>query len=77
MIPIEGSPVDLLTMPRGCSFCPRCPNAMKVCLEREADTIETEPGHRVSCWMVVKEMVEKGEAALVPEEEAKEIDNRG
>ncbi len=77
LIPIEGSPVDLLNMPRGCSFCPRCPNAMKVCLEREADTIETEPGHRVSCWMVVKEMVEKGEAALVPEEEAKEIDNRG
>ena len=38
--------------------------------------IETEPGHRVSCWMVVKRWLKK-EAALVPEEEAKEIDNRG
>jgi oligopeptide transport system ATP-binding protein len=30
--PIGGNPVDLLNMPAGCPFAPRCDNAMKICL---------------------------------------------
>ena len=30
--PISGTPIDLLNMPKGCPFAPRCDNAMKICL---------------------------------------------
>ena len=32
LIPISGSPVDLLNLPKGCAFASRCDRAMKICL---------------------------------------------
>ena len=32
LIPIEGTPVDLLNPPKGCPFAPRCEECMKICL---------------------------------------------
>ena len=32
LVPIEGTPVDLLNPPAGCPFAPRCKSCMKVCL---------------------------------------------
>ena len=29
LIPIPGTPINLLNMPKGCAFCPRCEEAMK------------------------------------------------
>ncbi|MCK5736581.1 MAG: ABC transporter ATP-binding protein, partial [Spirochaetaceae bacterium] len=34
LVPIEGSPPDLMHPPQGCPFSPRCPHVMKVCLEK-------------------------------------------
>ena len=34
--PITGTPIDLLNMPKGCPFAPRCDNAMKICLTQRA-----------------------------------------
>ena len=34
--PITGTPIDLLNMPKGCPFAPRCDNAMKICLTERA-----------------------------------------
>jgi oligopeptide transport system ATP-binding protein len=68
LIPIGGSPVDLLNMPKGCAFCPRCEKALKVCLERRMDDLEVAPGHYTSCWMALKEMIDKEN--LQPKEEA-------
>ena len=34
LVPIPGSPVDLMNPPKGCPFAPRCPYAMKVCVNR-------------------------------------------
>ena len=31
LIPIPGTPINLLNMPKGCAFCPRCEEAMKIC----------------------------------------------
>ena len=53
--PIPGSPVDLTALPKGCPFVPRCPEAMRVCLEQKCDWQEPEPGHRASCWVNVRE----------------------
>ena len=35
LVPIPGTPINLLNMPKGCAFCPRCENAMKICLEEK------------------------------------------
>ncbi len=52
--PISGVPVDLLNMPKGCPFAPRCDNAMKICLRKKAENIYINEQHTTSCWMYVK-----------------------
>lgn len=48
---IPGSVPDLLNLPRGCSFHPRCPQAMEIC-RREAPALKSlRAGRRVSCWL--------------------------
>ena len=54
LIPIPGTPINLLNMPKGCAFCPRCENAMKICLEEKAPEMYLEGSHYSSCWMSVK-----------------------
>ena len=59
LIPIEGTPVDLLDPPAGCPFGPRCEHCMKVCLHSAPPTLELgEDGHTAACWLYVKEMKE-------------------
>ena len=53
--PIAGTPVDLLVMPEGCAFSPRCKNAMKICLTEKPETMDFGDGHCASCWMNVLE----------------------
>lgn len=48
---IPGSPPDLLNLPKGCRFWPRCPNAMEKCKEAEPRLLETEPQHLVRCFL--------------------------
>jgi oligopeptide transport system ATP-binding protein len=65
MIPIEGTPVDLLDPPRGCSFGPRCEHCMKICLNNEPPLVETGTnGHRSACWLHVMQALQgKGAGA--------------
>ena len=59
LIPIEGTPVDLLDPPAGCAFGPRCEKCMKICLDHAPPTLTLEEeGHTASCWLYVKEMKE-------------------
>ncbi|AEV67559.1 ABC transporter ATP-binding protein [Acetivibrio clariflavus] len=51
LIPIQGNPIDLLNLPKGCAFAPRCENCMKVCLNHMPKEYSIEDGHRVSCWL--------------------------
>ena len=37
--PITGTPIDLLNMPKGCPFAPRCDNAMKICITDKAEKV--------------------------------------
>ncbi len=63
LIPIAGSPINLLNMPKGCAFCPRCENAMKICLEAVPEEIQMPDGHYASCWLNVKRMMEEQEGS--------------
>ena len=59
LIPIEGTPIDLLRMPSGCPFAPRCEKAMKICLEGRAPEVWVGKDHLAGCWMNYKEGMEK------------------
>ena len=75
--PITGTPIDLLNMPAGCPFAPRCDAAMKICLHERAVPMDITADHRATCWMNVKQMVEDGSAELVmklPKEQGEEGD---
>lgn len=60
LVPISGTPVDLLNLPAGCFFAPRCKNAMKVCLTKYPEMLTLTDTHCSACWMNVKEAAEDG-----------------
>ncbi|MDK6028111.1 ABC transporter ATP-binding protein [Ignisphaera sp. 4213-co] len=51
---IPGSPPDLINLPPGCSFHPRCPFAMDVCRREEPPMIEVDKNRFVKCWLYMK-----------------------
>ncbi len=59
--PITGTPIDLLNMPAGCPFAPRCDAAMKVCIKECAENVEVNENHRTACWMYIKNVLEATE----------------
>ena len=58
--PITGTPIDLLNMPAGCPFAPRCESAMKVCLTQRPERMFINDDHMATCWMNIKRGVEDG-----------------
>ena len=72
--PITGTPIDLLNMPKGCPFAPRCDAAMKICLSMQAPRITVNEFHQSACWNCIREKLEDG--TLDPEtlpEEVREV----
>ncbi len=61
--PISGTPIDLLNMPAGCPFAPRCDAAMKICLKHNCERMEINENHAAACWANVKNAMEGGEEA--------------
>lgn len=59
LIPISGSPVDLLNLPKGCAFASRCDRAMKICLEQPPEEVRVNDSHIAACWNNVKRMMEE------------------
>ena len=57
--PITGTPIDLLNMPKGCPFAPRCDDAMHICINQTCDYVQINEHHSSACWMNVKEMMEE------------------
>ena len=55
LIPIEGSPVDMLNPPAGCPFASRCEKCMKICLKQMPDKTMLSETHFSACWLLQKE----------------------
>ncbi|MEF9940664.1 MAG: ABC transporter ATP-binding protein [Clostridium sp.] len=59
LVPIEGSPVDMLNPPAGCPFAPRCNLCMKICLREMPPYIDLSEDHYSACWLLQKAEFEK------------------
>lgn len=59
LVPIEGTPIDLLNPPSGCNFGPRCKHCMKICLREKPPFVEVGEGHVSACWMHFMKQKEK------------------
>ena len=60
LVPIEGTPVDLLNPPAGCPFAPRCKNCMKICLRENPPKTDFSETHYAHCFMNQKAEMEGG-----------------
>ena len=65
--PITGTPIDLLNMPKGCPFAPRCDAAMKICICERCERMKINDDHYAACWMNVKEGIANG--TIQPEDQ--------
>ncbi len=78
LIPIEGTPVDLLNPPKGCHFGPRCRHCMKICLTKQPPYADLGDGHVSACWLhfIGKDGLKKmqAEAEKIAQERIKEQD---
>ena len=50
LVPIEGQPPDLASLPPGCAFAARCKDATDRCRSERPPLVETAPGHFSACW---------------------------
>ena len=49
---IPGTVPNLINLPDGCRFAPRCQFSFERCIQMEPDLFEAETGHLVRCWLV-------------------------
>ncbi|MDI6855347.1 MAG: ABC transporter ATP-binding protein [Candidatus Thermoplasmatota archaeon] len=51
---IEGMPPDLISLPKGCRFAPRCKFATSECKEREPELRSLGKGHEIACFKIIE-----------------------
>ena len=51
---IKGLPPDLLDLPVGCSFTPRCPYAKDICHKQIPPLEVVDLGHQIACWVDIE-----------------------
>ena len=51
LVPIFGTPPDLLNPPKGCPFAARCSRAMKLCAAHQPPFCDLGNGHVSACWL--------------------------
>ncbi|MFO7558915.1 MAG: ABC transporter ATP-binding protein [Desulfobacterales bacterium] len=54
LAPIEGQPPDLLHLPSGCSFHPRCRYRIERCLNETPELRTINENHEIACWIDVR-----------------------
>ncbi len=51
LVPIEGTPPDLFSPPKGCPFAVRCEYSMEVCYEQMPEQTSFTEEHLSYCWL--------------------------
>src|SRR5271169_2977466 len=52
LLAIPGQPPDLATLPPGCAFHPRCPEALPICACEEPGEVRVNGSRTARCWRV-------------------------
>ena len=65
LVPIEGSPVDMLNPPAGCPFALRCDSCMKICLRQMPEYTDISDVHYSACWLLQKAEFEKAQGGKI------------
>lgn len=65
LVPIEGTPVDMLNPPKGCPFASRCDSCMKICLREMPPVKDFSETHYSQCWLNELEEDNNTEGELV------------
>ena len=60
LLPIPGSPPDMIHPPKGCPFAPRCQYAMRICAEEMPPYVKTGENRRSMCWLLDPEAPAEG-----------------
>lgn len=59
LVAIPGSVPNLVDLPAGCKFAPRClariEQKLEICTQEEPNLIEVSPNHKVRCWLYEKQ----------------------
>ncbi|NGX54412.1 MAG: Oligopeptide transport ATP-binding protein OppD [Chlamydiae bacterium] len=63
LVPIYGTPPNLLNPPEGCAFCARCDRAMVICKSNHPPLLPSQDKHKIACWLNHKESHEQKTAA--------------
>ncbi|MBP5217046.1 MAG: ATP-binding cassette domain-containing protein, partial [Bacilli bacterium] len=72
--PIQGNPVDLFCLPKGCAFSSRCKQCMEICIEKyPEEVLYDETGHAASCWKMIQKLHEEGKIDLSATPEGKPL----
>ncbi|MBM4351026.1 MAG: ABC transporter ATP-binding protein, partial [Deltaproteobacteria bacterium] len=50
LVPIDGQPPNLILLPPGCSFIPRCSYRMEICSKERPELRPVGDGHFTACW---------------------------
>ncbi|MDR2656660.1 MAG: hypothetical protein LBB86_02395, partial [Oscillospiraceae bacterium] len=66
LIPIKGTPVDMLNPPEGCPLSPRCNQCMNICLRAYPAESRQSDTHSVSCWLHYKDAHAASESMPTP-----------
>ncbi|MEW9123026.1 MAG: ABC transporter ATP-binding protein [Thermotaleaceae bacterium] len=65
LIPIPGTPPDLISPPKGCPFMPRCSEAMKICQHFVPLHRNLSPTHRAACHLLHSRVLKMRKGAIV------------
>jgi oligopeptide transport system ATP-binding protein len=61
---IEGAPPDMIRLPAGCPFWPRCAYRSERCVQERPELVGVELDHQAACWNL--ESVRNGRNAQAP-----------
>lgn len=57
LIPIAGRPPDLIGLPRGCPFAPRCTYVLDKCWTQNPALRGVGERHEIACWVEIQEVI--------------------
>ena len=74
LIPISGSPVDMLNPPAGCAFSPRCEECRRICCHKAPPESVVGKDHYAACWLLSREGLSAQDLERVNYDEEVECD---